>query len=40
MVVCGDQWTVTEFLPYRRGWTEATPQFIRDCVAQVLGQKS
>jgi hypothetical protein len=40
MVVCGDQWTVTEFLPYRGRRTEATPRFIRDCVAQVLGQKS
>ena len=38
LVVCGDQWTVTEFLPYRGSWTEATPEFVRDCVARMLGQ--
>jgi hypothetical protein len=35
--VCGDEWEITEFVPYQGRWTEVTPKFMKDCVAQVLG---
>ena len=37
--VCGDEWVVEEFVPYQGRWTEVTPDFRRECVAQVLGQQ-
>jgi hypothetical protein len=36
MLVCEDEWVVTEFVPYQGRWTEVTPDFKKDCVAQVL----
>jgi len=35
--VCGDEWIVTEFVPYQGRWVEVTPQFVNDCMAKVLG---
>jgi hypothetical protein len=35
--VCGDEWVIEEFVPYQGRWTEATPQFVRDCLSKVLG---
>jgi len=26
--VCGDEWCVTEFIPYRGRWTEVTKEFL------------
>ncbi len=35
--VCSDEWIVTEFVPYQGCWMKVTKEFIRDCVAKVLG---
>jgi hypothetical protein len=37
--VCGDEWVVEEFVPYRSRWTEVTNTFMRKCVAQVLEEQ-
>jgi hypothetical protein len=35
--VCDDVWVIEEFVPYRGRWVEATPEFVRDCLARGLG---
>lgn len=37
MSICGDEWCVNEYVPYRGRWIEADREFIKNCVAQVLG---
>jgi len=39
MSVCHDEWYVKEFVPFRGEWIEADQQFMKSCVAQVLGRK-
>jgi hypothetical protein len=38
--VCDDEWCVNEYVPYRGRWIEVDQQFIKNCVAQVLGYPS
>jgi hypothetical protein len=38
VVVCGDQWAVAEFVPHLGRWVEVTPEFLKDCVARVVGR--
>jgi hypothetical protein len=38
MVVGGDQWAVAEFVPHLGRWVEVTPEFLKDCVARVVGR--
>jgi hypothetical protein len=37
--VCGDEWVVEEFVPYKGRWTEVTTDFKKECVAQVLAKR-
>jgi hypothetical protein len=37
--VCSDVWCVTEYVPYQAQWVEVDEQFIKNCVAQVLGRR-